>query len=104
MGLKIYINKKTRETIRSLKPQDPNLWDEVLVAPNQKFMESTDSFHGKSRLKNSNKILRERARNYSRDHDIDENIQINKANGLDENVAKNLLNKNGRRRTKMDDI
>lgn len=78
--------------------------EEVLTAPNQKFMVSADPEHGKSKLKDQEKTLKQRARNHSRDVLIDENIQINKLNGLDEQVTKSFLNSKGEKRRKIDDI
>lgn len=78
--------------------------EEVITAPNQKFMVSSDPERGKSKLKDQEKTLRARARNYSRDRDIDDNISINRANGLDAQVNNNLLNSKKERRRKIDDI
>lgn len=78
--------------------------EEVIVAPNQKFMISADPEMGKSKLKDQEKMLKERSRNHSRDVNIDENIQINRLNGLDEQVARSFLNKKGEKRRKIDDI
>lgn len=103
MALRNYINKKTGEEKRSLKKLSGD-WEEVISAPNQKFMVSANKATGTSKLKDSDKVLRERSRNHSRDVDIDNNIQINKANGLDASVATNLLNSKGERRRKIDDI
>lgn len=104
MPLKQFKNKATGEIKESLKPQDPNEWEEVLVAPNQKLMESANAERGVSRIKGQNQMLKERARNYSRDREIDDNIQINRLNGLDAQVNKNLLNSKGEKRRKIDDI
>lgn len=79
-------------------------WEEIITAPNQKFMVSANKATGKSKLKDNTKILTERSRNHSRDHDIDHDIQLNKANGLDAQVQTNLLNEKGERRRKIDDI
>lgn len=103
MALKYYRNKVTSEERRSLKPLGPE-WEEILVAPNQKFMVSSDPEKGKSKLKDQDKILRARARNHSRDHDIDDNIQLNTANGLTSAVKANLLNSKGEKRRKIDDL
>lgn len=103
MALRIYVNKKTGEERRTLKKLGDE-WEEVLTAPNQKFMVSANKATGTSKLKDSDKTLRARSRNHSRDVDIDNNIQINKANGLDASVATNLLNSKGERRRKIDDI
>lgn len=103
MALKYYKHKDTGEEKRSLKElYDP--WEEILVAPNQKYMVAANKGAGTSKLKDSTKILTERARNHSRDHDIDGNIQLNRANGLDASVKANLLNEKGERRRKIDDI
>lgn len=104
MPLRIYKNKTTGEEKRSLKELDPQEWTEVLVAPNQKFMVASNPATGKSKLKDNEKILLARARNHSRDVDLDQTIAINRANGMDESVAKNLLNNKGQRRRKIDDI
>lgn len=104
MGLKIYKNRASGELKRSLTPLDKTQWEEVLSAPNRKFMESADPIKGISRLRNQTKILRERSRNYARDREIDDNIQINRINGLDENVAKSFLNSKREKRRKIDDI
>lgn len=103
MPLRIYRNTKTGETRRSLKKLDGE-WEEVISAPNQKFMVTANAATGTSKIKDSEKTLRTRARNHSRDVDIDNNIQLNKANGLDASVQTNLLNSKGERRRKIDDI
>lgn len=104
MGLKIYKNKITGEERRSLKSLPSDQWDVVISAPNQKFMVATDEFNGKSRLKDSNKILKERARNHSRDVLGDDTIQTNLDAGSKESVARSLLNSKLERRRKIDDI
>ena len=103
MALKYYKNSETGEVKRSLKPLGEG-WEEVITAPNQKFMVCANKSMGKSKLKDSTKILTERARNHSRDHDLDKNVQLNRANGLDAQVQQNLLNSKGERRRKFDDI
>lgn len=104
MPLKYFKHKVTGEEKQSLKDQDPAQWEEVLQAPNQKFMVNSNPERGVSKIKDQEKMLKERARNYSRNVDIDDNIQINKLNGLDAQVNRNLLNSKGLRRTKLDDI
>lgn len=103
MALKFYKNKESGEIKRSLKPLGEG-WEEVISAPNQKFMVSANKATGKSKLKDSTKILTERARNYSRDVDLDQDIHVNRANGLDAQVRMNLLNSKGERRRKIDDL
>jgi hypothetical protein len=105
-----------RETLRNRTPKCNHNQDEegspvpltdmeeVLTAPNQKFMISADPEHGKSKIKDQDKMLKSRSRNHSRDVLIDENIQINKLNGLDDQVSKSFLNTKGERRRKIDDI
>lgn len=103
MALKYYRHKETGEEKRSLKElTDP--WEEILTAPNQKFMVAANKATGTSKLKDATKILTERARNHSRDHDIDDNIQLNQANGLGAKVKITLLNEKGEKRRKIDDI
>ena len=104
MPLRIYKNKITGEVKRSLKELSLDEWEEVISEPNQKFMVASDPIMGKSKLKDSEKILKSRARNYSRDVELDDNIQINLKNGLKEQVHRNLLNKDGKRRRKIDDL
>lgn len=103
MPLRIYRNVKTGEIRRSLKKLEGE-WEEVISAPNQKFMVAANVATGTSKIKDSEKTLKTRARNHSRDVDIDNNIQLNKANGLDASVQTNLLNSKGERRRKIDDI
>lgn len=103
MALRIYKNSETGEIKRSLKVlEEP--WVEQLTAPATKFMEKVDANNNKSRIKGLKKQLTERARNYSRDVEIDQNIQVNKVNGLDEQVTKSFLNSKGERRKKIDDL
>lgn len=104
MALKVYRNLKTGEEKRSLKALPKDEWEVVITAPNQKFMVCGNAEKGISKLKDQEKILTARARNYSRNVDIDDNIQINLKNGLKDQVQRNLLNKDGLRRKKMDDV
>lgn len=104
MALKFYKHKVTGEEKRSLKSLPKEEWDEVITAPNHKFMVSTDPVKRKSRMKGSDKILKARARNYARDVEIDDTIQINSKNGINGSVNKNLLNSKRERRRKIDDI
>lgn len=99
------------ETLRNRIPEcnhnnkgDSVEMEEVLSAPNQKFMITANAAEGKSKLKDADKILKARARNHSRDVLGDETIQINTTNGLKGAVAKNLLNEKGQRRRKIDDL
>jgi hypothetical protein len=71
---------------------------EILVAPTSKMMERAGN---KSRLKDQTKILRERSRNFARDHEADEMISLNDRNNL---KRSGFLNKDGKRRKKVDDI
>lgn len=103
MALREYRNTETGATKASLKKlSEP--WEEVLVAPAAKFMEAANKATGTSRLKGAEAILRKRAREHSRDVEIDDNIQFNKANGLDEQVATAFLNENGQKRRAIDDL
>lgn len=104
MALRIYKNKITGEEKKSLKKLSGSEWEEVLIAPNDKFMVASNPFEGKSKLKDSQKMLTERARNHSRDVLGDETIQTNLNAGSKESVAMNLLNEKGERRRKIDDI
>lgn len=103
MALRIYKSKTTGDIVQSLKPLDSGQWDELLTAPSTKLMVTANAATGKSKLKDSQAMLTERARNHSRDYLLDETIQINKANGLEAQVTQNFLNEKGERRRKIDD-
>lgn len=112
MGLKLYkcvVCGKTKETLKKEVPtclhgERALSMEQQITAPNQKFMIAANPAEGTSKLKDSDKILKARARNHSRDVLGDENIQINSKNGLKESVARNLLNDKGQRRRKIDDL
>lgn len=104
MGVKIYKHRVTGEERRTLKSLPPNEWEELISAPNQKFMVTASAADGTSKLKDSSRILLERARNHSRDVLGDDTIQTNLNAGSKESVAMNLLNEKGERRRKIDDI
>lgn len=104
MGVRYYKHKVTGEEKRTLKTLPESEWEEILVAPNQKFMVASNPAEGKSKLKDSHKVLLERARNHSRDVLGDETIQTNLDMGSKESVAMNLLNEKGERRRKIDDV
>ena len=73
----------------------------MLEAPDTKLLETTDPNTNKKRPVGLNKVLKERARNHARDHEADETIQKNRDNKL---TGTQLLNKDGERRRKVDDI
>lgn len=104
MALKYYKNKESGEIKRSLKKLPSDQWEEVITAPNQKFMISANKATGTSKVKDLQTQLTERARNYARDKEIDDDIHVNRANGLDRQVNQSLLNEKGERRRKIDDI
>lgn len=103
MALRYYKNSETGEFKRSLKVLGTP-WEEVPQAPNSKFMVKANPATNKSKIKDSEKVLKARARNHSRDVELDKNIQTNKANGLEEQVHRSFLNSKGERRRKIDDI
>lgn len=103
MPLRYYRHKETGEERESLKALGDE-WEEIVSAPNQKFMVTSNKATGTSKLKDSAGALRTRARNHSRDVELDDNIQLNKMNGLDAQVKLNLLNEKGEKRRKIDDI
>lgn len=51
--------------------------EEIITAPSTQFLEKTDPERGKSALVGQEKILRERARTHSREHETDDLIQMN---------------------------
>jgi hypothetical protein len=81
--------------------EPPSAMREVLAAPTAKMMEVIDKETGKSRLKDQMKILKERTRNYARDREADDLIQANRNNGIERS---GFLNKDGKKRTKLDDL
>ncbi|PWU06075.1 MAG: hypothetical protein C5B47_08065 [Verrucomicrobia bacterium] len=74
---------------------------ELLVAPSTKMMEKVNPATNKSRMKDQMKILKERSRNHARDHESEELIGLNRANGIERS---GFLNKDGTRRRRIDDI
>lgn len=106
MPLKYFRHIETGEIKKTLKgsPKPISEWEEVIQAPNSKFMVCANKATGKSKIKDQKKMLLERARNHSRDNDLDDNIAVNKAAGASEQqINVNFLN-NGVRRKKIDDI
>ena len=75
---------------------------EVIKSPSGKFMIPANKATGRSKLKDMDKTLKERARNHSRDTLLDDNIQLNKDNKF--GVSQNFLNEKGEKRRKIDDI
>lgn len=73
---------------------------ELLTAPQVNFFEKTDKNTGKSALVNQEKILKERARAHSRDHDLHDLIQLNPK---DDATKNHWINENGTVRRKIDD-
>lgn len=104
MALRVYKNKITGEERQSLKVLSEDQWDEIILAPNQKFMISANKGTGTSKLKDSEKALKARARNHSRDILGDDTIQKNLNMGGKASVSMNLLNEKGQKRRKIDDI
>jgi len=95
--------KKCGIEIRS-KGESPIHCDEVmeklLKAPLVTMKEPQDKVRGKSKLKNQEKILKERARNHSRDIDMPELIE---SNPMIEAVKNGWVREDGRVRKKIDD-
>lgn len=106
MPLRLYRHKETEDIKRVLNGKHPGEddWEEVIIAPDGKFMISANKATGKSKIKDLDKQLKARARNHSRDKELDDNIQLNRMNGLDQAVSQNFLNEHGLRRKKIDDI
>lgn len=104
MALRYFRHKETNEVKKTLKGSPGENWEEVIQAPSGKFMVCANKATGKSKLKDQQSVLTERARNHARDVDADDTIQLNLANGLKESVNVNLLNDKGEKRRKIDDI
>lgn len=75
---------------------------ESLNCPEAKYTVIANKATGKRKIKDLDKALKERSRNYARDVEIDETIQINQKNQFQ--VSQNLLNSKGERRRKIDDL
>lgn len=104
MALKYYRHKETGDVKRSFNPLDPKEWQELLVPPAQQFKEAANKATRTSKLRDSTRILKERARNYARDVELDDNIRVNRENGLESQVHEAFLNEKGEKRRKIDDI
>jgi len=76
----------------------------LLAAPNAKLMEPRDALakdRGKSQLKGHTEIIRARTRNFKRDHELNDLIQLNDKNRVNQC---GWLNEGGTKRRKIDDI
>ena len=109
MALRKFECSKCRKVIETLKKSVPECTcggttKELISSPNQKFMVTANASTGTSKIKDSDKILKARARNHSRDVLGDDTIQTNLDMGSKESVARGLLNSQGQRRRKIDDI
>lgn len=102
MPLRYYRHKETEEVVRSLDGSPGEDYEEVIKAPNGKFMVAANKAKGTSKLKDATAILTERARNHNRDTLLDDNIALNRDNKL--GTAHNFLNEKGERRRKIDDL
>jgi len=71
-----------------------------MVAPTVTILEKQDPYTNKSRLKDQEKILKERARNHSRDVETTDLIE---KNPLDEAVKNGWIKEDGTVRKKIDD-
>ena len=98
---------KCGEVIRSMK-KDPShcdsIMERILVAPQVKFEEYSDHVakeKGKKQLKDQKKMLLERARNHSRDNDLDDLIQQNN-DGIA--IKNQWMDENGKKRRKIEDL
>lgn len=80
---------------------DATPMEKLFSAPQSKFMEASNPEKGKSKMKDLNKMLMERSKEYARLNEHDDFIQ-EKSNPID---AKNngWLTKDGIRRKKIDD-
>lgn len=77
--------------------------EEVLVAPELKFQEYKDHVakeKGKAQLKDQDRILRERTRSHSREHEMHDLVQ---SNDREEAVRNQWINEDGSVRKKIDD-
>jgi len=95
------------EVFRSFKPVCNHCGkpaNKLLAVPNGKFLaprNDTEKSRGKSQLKDQNKIIKARSRNFKRDHELDDLIQLNDEASVE---RYRWLNDNGVKRKKIDDI
>lgn len=73
----------------------------IITSPGTKFMEKMDPERGKSKMVDQEKILKERARAYSRDNELSDLIEKN-----DKQLAymSKWLKSDGTKRKKIDDL
>jgi len=93
-----------KETLSKTIPECPEHkipLQPTLKAPHTLFLETINPATNKKKPRGFDKMIKARARNYARDVDGDELIQLNKINGI---TQKAFLNKDGARRRKIDDI
>ena len=72
----------------------------IITTPSVKLQE-TDAYTGKTQMQDQERILKARARNYSRDNDLDDLIQKNDAKSAQQFE---WLKEGGRKRKAIDDI
>lgn len=75
--------------------------DNVLVAPQTKFMEVTHADKGISRMVNQDKMLKSRARSHSRDVEMNDLIENNPR---EEAIKNGWIREDGQTRKAIDDI
>ena len=94
----------SKETLSKAIPECPEHGTPlqlVLKAPHTLFLETINPATNKKKPRGFDKMIKARARNHARDIEGDELIQLNKMNGI---TKRTLLNKDGARRRKIDDI
>jgi len=74
--------------------------EQLLSAPKTKFQE-TDEWTGKSKVVGEEKVLKARARNHSRDHDLDDLIAKNDRHTAKQN---HWITESGQKRRAIDDL
>lgn len=85
----------------NLDLEDYEYMEKVLTAPIVKLQE-TDPGTGKSKMQDQDKILKARARNYSRDHELDDLIAKNDRPTAKQNEW--LVEDGSRKRKAVDDL
>ena len=107
MPLKDFKCKKCGEVKKTFKPSPEHCgqaMEKLLVAPEAKFLEPRGTEakdKGRSVLKDQNKILKERTRNWSRDNEMHDLVQ---KNDMKEAVKNQWVNADGTVRKKIDDL
>ena len=77
-------------------------WEEVISAPNSKYLEVANEATGRSKIRGMNEELARRARRHSNAVELNERLARQKDSNMGE--SPNMLNEKGERRRNIDDL